>query len=63
MPLELKHDSLAERILMADRRTELFIIESRRMEDRLVGDDGISEPVPQTLSKARQWSWDEAGCH
>ena len=52
--MELKHDSLAERILMAERRTELSIIDSVSMEDSLVGDDGMSEPVPHTLSKMRQ---------
>lgn len=50
----LKQDSLCVSILIAVVRTELSITESDRMDDRLAGDDGMSDPVPHTLSKARQ---------
>ena len=50
----LKQESLDVRILIAVGRTELSIMESDRMEDKLARDDGMSDPVPHTLSKARQ---------
>ena len=56
MPLALKHESFAVRILAAEIRVVLSIIESDKMDDEVAGDDGMSEPVPQTLSNARQCS-------
>ena len=54
MPLGLKQDSLAVMILSAEVKIELSIMESDSREVTLDGDGGMSDPVPHTLSKARQ---------
>lgn len=63
MPLELKHESFEVRILEAEIRVALSIIESFSMDDMVLGEEGISDPVPQTLSNAKQCSRFVGACH